>query len=120
MDFILYQLFWFLFIFLIMFGILYFLLSKKVKKGKKQSVGEFSYLIHRFCLNEKKLNFKSLSFFVSLINAFIISFVSTFIMLLPLGMIWRLMIGFVFLFALIYALYEIYGRYLKKRYGKER
>ena len=82
-------------------------------------IGEFSYLIKRFSLDQKKLNSKSLKLGVSIINAFIISFVSNFIMLIPVPMMVRLLIGFVLLFALIYALYEIYGKVLKRKYRKD-
>lgn len=117
-DSILYQLFWFVFVFLVMFIIYFFLLRHRIKKQKKQTIGEFNYLVNRFKLDRKKLKYKLLVWGVSLINAFIIAFVSTFIMLIPLSMIWRLLIGFVLLLALIYALYEIYGRFLAKKYKK--
>jgi hypothetical protein len=39
--------------------------------------------------------------------------------LVPGGMFLRLLIAFVLLFALIYSLYEIYGRYLKNKQEKE-
>lgn len=113
-----YQLLWFFPVFLFMFLIYYFLLRRKLKK-KKQVIGEFSYLIHRFSLDTKKIKYSSLAFGVSFINAFIVAFVSTFIMLIPVSMMWRLVIAFGLLFALIYAFYEIYGRHLKKKYQKD-
>lgn len=116
---ILYQIIWFLLVFAVMFTIYYIMLRKKVKKKKSQVIGEFSYLIHRFKLDTKKINYSSMAFWVSFLNALIVSFVSTFIMLIPLGMVWRLLIAFVLLFALIYALYEIYGRHLKRKYQKD-
>lgn len=118
MDSIWYHVIWFFFVFFLMFFIYFLLLTRKLKQ-KKQTIGEFSYLIHRFSLDTKKVNWNRLKVGVSVINAVIISFVSNFIMLIPLDMMWRLMIGFVLLFALIYALYEIYGRILQKKYGKE-
>ena len=48
----------------------------------------------------------------SIIDAFIISFVTTFITIIKLDTIWQILIGFVLLFVLIYAFYEIYGRHL--------
>ncbi len=89
--------------------------SKKTKGPKKEkSIGELDYLISRFKLNKRKLNKEKAIIWISLINSFIISFVSCIVMLLPLKMIWQLLIAFVLLFALIYSLYEIYGRHLKK------
>jgi len=115
---ILWQGIWFLLVFFVMFLVYFILLKRKMKKNKLQTVGEFSYLIHHYELDVKKINYQHLAMVVSLMNAFIVAFVSTFIMLIPTNMIWRLLIAFVLLFLLIYALYEIYGRYLKKKYGK--
>ncbi len=119
MDSIMYQLVWFVIEFVVIFLIYYFLLLRRLKKKNYQGIGEFSYLIHRFSLDVKKLKFSNMAFMVACINAFIMAFVASFIMLIPTMMIWRLMIGFVLLFALIYSLYEIYGRFLQKRYRKE-
>lgn len=116
---LLYQLLWFFPVFLFMFLIYYFMLRRKLKKKKTQAIGEFSYLMHRFTLDSKKVKYSSLAFGVSFINAFIVAFVSTFIMLIPVNMMWRLLIAFALLFALIYAFYEIYGRHLKKKYKKD-
>ena len=49
---------------------------------------------------------------ICILDAFIISFVGTFITILPVKFGWQFLIGFVLLFALIYALFEIYGRHL--------
>ena len=73
-----------------------------------------NYLITKFNLDLKTLDIKNLARSVALINAFIIAFVSTVLINLKLQTILRLLIGFVLLFVLIYACYEIYGNYLKK------
>ena len=114
-----YQLFWIILVFGIMFFVYFFLLSKKINKGNMNRIGEFAYLIKRFSLDQKKINMNYMKLGICIINAFIISFVSNFIMLIPVSMVFRLLIGFVLLFALIYALYEIYGRLLKRKYGKD-
>lgn len=114
-----YQLFWIILVFGIMFFVYFFLLSKKINKGNMNRIGEFAYLIKRFSLDQKKINMNYMKLGICIINAFIISFVSNFIMLIPISMVFRLLIGFVLLFALIYALYEIYGRLLKRKYGKD-
>lgn len=114
-----YQLFWIILVFGIMFFVYFFLLSKKIKKGNINRIGEFTYLMKRFSLDQKKINTNQIKLGICIINAFIISFVSNFIMLIPVSMMFRLLIGFVLLFALIYALYEIYGKFLKKKYGKD-
>jgi hypothetical protein len=95
----------------------------KTKDKKEKRIMRFTmegnYLRSRFNLDDKLLDLKELNKGVSLINAFIIAFVSTGVSLINLNIIWQLVIGFVLLFALIYAIYELYGRYLKKKWGKK-
>ena len=58
---------------------------------------------------------------ISFINALIIAFVCTLVMYLDIvcevNYFIELIIGFVLMFCLLYALYEIYGRKLKKKWG---
>ena len=116
---ILFNIFMFLIFFLIIFIITYFMNLSKYKK--KKSIGEIKYLINKFNLDEKKLKKRQMILWVSIIDAFIISFVGTFIFMLPIDYVWKFLAGFVLLFALIYALFEIYGRHLvKKGYQKGR
>lgn len=88
--------------------------TKKGKQKKVKSISEIDYLVAKFKLNKKKLNKEKAIIWISLINSFIISIVSSVIMLMPFKIMWQMLIAFVLLFGLIYALYEIYGRYLKK------
>jgi len=119
MDKLPYHLLWFGIVLVVIFVVYFFLLRFKLKRKKYQSIGEFSYLIKKFHLDTRKIDYWKLIIPVSFINAFIISFVSTFVMLIPVHMMLRMLIGFVLLFALIYSLYEIYGRHLVKKYGKD-
>ncbi len=97
--------------------------TKKKKTTKKKEIkefGEINYLVGKFKLDKKKIEYKSAILWISIINSFIISFVSTVISAIPAHIIWQLLVGFVLIFALIYALYEIYGRILiKKGWGKD-
>lgn len=115
-------------LFLVVFLLDYFLINRrklaiinnkgKAKKGKKKknkNIGELDYLVTKFKLNTKLLNKEQIILWISLINSFIISFVSSIIMIIPLQIIWQMLIAFVLLFGLIYSLYEIYGRHLKKQ-----
>jgi hypothetical protein len=103
----------------------YFICQEKLKtKDKKKKrimrlTMEGTYLQSRFNLDDKLIDLKELNKGISLINAFIIAFVSTGVSLINLNIIWQLAIGFALLFALIYSLYEIYGRHLKKKWGKK-
>lgn len=119
----------FLLVFIIVFLVDFYFIAKnrpKRKKGSKEKVKvtdrlttEGMYLMSRFNLDDKKVNLHMLDFHISIINAFIIAFVSTGISLINVNVIFQLLIGFVLLFALIYAIYEIFGRHLKKKWGKE-
>lgn len=94
-------------------------LTKKGKKKKIKSISEIDYLTMKFKLNKKNLNMDRMIIMISLINAFIISVVSSIVMLMPFAIMWQLIVAFALLFGLIYALYEIYGRHLKKEEEKK-
>lgn len=112
----------FLVIFILVFLVNYFFIckSKKNKKGKKvdRLTTEGQYLIARFNLDDKKINLTKLNFHISIMNAFIISFVSTFVSLVSNNLLIQLSVGFALLMGLIYAIYELYGRHIKKKWGK--
>ena len=93
--------------------------SKKKKKQKEVEVGELNYLVHKFKLDKNKLDWKSLAIMFSIINAFIMAFVVAILEFVSGEFYIKLPIAFVLIFALIYALYEIYGRYLKNKQERE-
>lgn len=115
----------FLIVFLIVFLVDYlfilkrksnYLLNNRVnKKKKKVDIMEISYLAFKFKIEKTSLYKKSIILWISFLNAFIISLVSTVISSIPLKMGWQLLIGFVLLFGLIYAIYDIFGRILVKK-----
>ena len=109
---ILENIFMFLLFFLIIFVIIYFVNLSKYKSKKKKEIMEIAHLIRRFKLNPKLLHIRQMILWISIIDAFIISFVGTLVFMLPVKYVWKFLIGFVLLFALIYALFEIYGRHL--------
>jgi uncharacterized ion transporter superfamily protein YfcC len=112
-------LFFFVILYLIIFIVNYLINLRKVKKKKYESIGEMNYLINKFKLDKSKINYKKEIIFISLINSFIISSVGVFVTSLDIAMVLQLLIGFALLFALIYALYEIYGRHLGKKNGRD-
>ena len=90
--------------------------KKKQKKNKKEvTMMELQYLQKRFALDLFKVDMDYVIKWFAFLNAFIIAFTSTVIMLIPVNMVLQLLIGFVLLLALIYSLYEIYGRHLVKK-----
>ena len=118
----------FIALFMIVFVVDYFLINKRklnliknkgvTKKGKRKkikNISEVDYLSAKFKLDTKKLDMDKMIIIISIINAFIISIVSSVIMLMPFAIMWQMIIAFVLLFGLIYALYEIYGRHLKHK-----
>ncbi len=93
--------------------------KKAKKKNKNYAIMEVQFLTTRFKLDENKIDYKFLLKIIAFLNALIISFTSTIIMYIPLKMGWQLLIGFVIVFSLIYALYELLGRYLVKKGWKK-
>ncbi len=118
----------FIILFIIVFLVDYFLINKRklnrikskglTKKGKTKkikSISEIDYMTAKFKLDPKKLNLDKIIIGISILNAFIISIVSSIVMIMPFAIMWQLIIAFALLFGLIYALYEIYGRHLKHK-----
>ena len=118
----------FIVLFMIVFLVDYFLINKRKldviknkgvnKKGKKKkikNISEIDYLTAKFKLKEKELDMEAMIIVISLINAFIISIVSSVVMLMPFAIMWQMIVAFALLFGLIYALYELYGRHLKRK-----
>ena len=105
--------------FLLIFIITYWMNLNNYKKRKYTSIGELNYLLKKFNLDRKKLPVRKMLLDFSLLDAFIMAFTASFITALPVNTVFQMLIGFVLLFALIYALYEIYGRHLVKKYKKK-
>lgn len=97
--------------------------DKSTGKGKKQRpfkyTNEGKLMVIRYNLDEKKVDYQELLKWTSFCNAFVISLTSTIISNIPLKMYFQLAIGFIILFALIYSIFEIVGRHLNKKWGKE-
>lgn len=112
----------FIVLMLVIFIIDYLFVMKrklKSKKKKNKEIMEINYLITKFKLDKNKVLMKPMCLWCSLINGFIISLVVTVISNIKVYMMWQLLIGFVMLFALIYSIYEIYGRHLVRKGWKK-
>lgn len=123
MEKVLINLIFFFVVALVIFLCDYMLIMKrklKSKKVKNEDIMEINYLISKFKLDKNKILYKPLCLYCSLINGFIISGVVTVISNIKVKMMWQLLIGFVMLFGLIYAVYEIYGRHLVKKGWKNK
>ena len=86
---------------------------KEYKEGKEQV--EIYYLIKRFKLNMRLTKYKTIKLIVSILNSFIVAFTFTVIINLKVKYVYKLMIAFLIMFILIYSLYEITGRILKRK-----
>ncbi len=115
----LFNLCFFLSLMLITFLICLLLNKRKLKKNKKGRIGEVNYLVARFNLDKRKIDYKKITTLVSLTNAFIIAFVCTVICIIPVKLIWQMLIGFVMLFILIFLFYELIGKMCLKKGWKK-
>lgn len=133
MDTIWGNLIFFIVVFLIVYIFCYYIAGRiKVPKEKnkdkikgKKKEKQFKYtnegklMMIRYNLDEKKVDYRELLRWTSFCNAFVISLTCTIICNIPLKMYYQLAIGFVILFGLIYSIFEIVGRHLNKKWGKE-
>lgn len=107
----------FIIIFLILLLIMTIFYRNKI--GKEKKLSEVRYFEKKFGLVKSSMNLKKFYMGIALINSLIIAFVTT--LLMYMDVVWKinygieLIIGFILLFLLIYSLYEIYGKILKKR-----
>ena len=96
--------------------LLYSLVINRKKKSYKDATKQMDilYLVNKFKLNTKKTKYNTLKWITNIINPFIISI--TFIIVTNIkSFILGIMIGFLVMMMLIYSIYEIIGRILKKK-----
>ena len=89
--------------------------SKKRKRKELKDIIEIKFLVAMHKLNKEKLLNKKIIFIISIIDSFIITMVFLVITLLPYGIFWQLLVGFVLLLGLIYSIYSILGNILSKK-----
>ena len=94
--------------------------NKKNKKNKEKYLFSVRYLMAKFKLSKELLIQNKMAFIYSLIDAFIITIVFMIIELIDLPFYIQILIGFVLLFVLIYAMYELLVRYLERKENNER
>ena len=93
--------------------------NDKKKKSVNKFILETAYLTKRFGIKNEKLINKKVLLTCSIINSFIIVIITAFGWFTPIVLILRFLIGFVIAFALIFLIYEIYGKILVKRGYKD-
>ena len=91
-----------------------FLNKKKREYSKLKKNDIIKVFIARYNLDMRKTEYKKVLRIVTIINSFIVSFTAT--LVLHINNFWlKVAICFVVIFVLIYSLFEIAGRYLKKK-----
>ena len=105
----------FLLLFL-MYYIVYtvFLNKKRRKYSDIGKTDEIRYFILRYDLDMRKTKYEVVLKLVTLINSFILAFTTAIVINID-KIIWAILVGFAVIMILIYSLYEIVGRYLKKK-----
>lgn len=111
--------YFFVVLFLIVFIAIYTHNLRKVKKKKFDSIGELNYVIKKFKLDKNRINYKKEILYVSFMDSLIIASVGTFVTSLEIAIFLQLGLGFLLLLALIYSLYEIYGRHLVNKLRRD-
>lgn len=126
MNEILYNTIFFLVLLIIIFIFFYFILERIISKenGKQDKKNyrlknQYLFIIKRYNLDLEKIDWKLFKIGISFCNAFIISLVSTIVCILKMKIYYKYLIAFVLLFGLIYGVFELYGRYLNKKWGKK-
>lgn len=131
MENILEYIIYFLLVFIIVFLGDYLIIKKPIydslnnkqkrnkKKDKLRDIFELNYIITKFNLDKKKMPIKKCLLHFTLINALIISLTVTILSMLDIFVGWKFLIGFILLFGLIYAIYELYGKMCIKKGWKK-
>ena len=112
--------YWFityLYEFIITFLIFYIIYAVFLNKKRKKNV-EIDFLIKRYNLDIKKIGRKNLVKTLTLTNCFILSFIVVIFSKIE-SFILSVLISFILAMILIYSLYEIIGRYYKKKINKD-
>ncbi len=109
------NLIYFLCAYLILFLIYVFIINKKRKLYKEgKNTLEVNYIVNKFKLDMRKIKYKELKWTLTFINPLIMSL--TFIIVINIkNTLLSLLLGFIIMIILIYSVYEIIGRYFKKR-----
>lgn len=114
MDNTLINLIYFITSYVIIFLLYALYIYRRKKKDFKKTL-EVDYLVSKFKL--RKVDYNRLKWILTIINPLIISI--TFLVVININsFVLGVMIGFVIMMLLIYSLYEILGRYLKRKEDK--
>ena len=106
-----------LIVFVIIFLARLFIYMRSHKKKKKNTgiIMEMKYLITKFNLDDKKVDTKGTAALISLLDRLIITGTFIAVLLITDNIYIEMILGLALVVILIYVVYEIFGRILKKR-----
>lgn len=99
---------------LILIIYLVFINKKRKEFSKLKSNSVIKNFIVKYDLDMRKTNYKKVLVTLSVINSFILAFTTAIVLNLNIAY-WKYVISFIIITILIYSLYEIAGRYFKKK-----
>ena len=104
----------------VLINLVYYLYYSKKKSdySKLKKNDEIKLFIARYNLDMRKTNYKTVLRIIGFCNSFIISFAAILVLNIK-NYFWKIGVAFIVIFVLIYALFEIFGRLLKKREMKK-
>ena len=105
----------------VLINLVYFLYYNKKKNdySKLKKNDEVKMFIARYDLDMRKTKYATVLRVVGFCNSFIIAFAAVLVLNIK-NYFWKITIAFVVIFVLIYALFEIFGRLLKKKEIKKK
>lgn len=111
------DLIWFLVTFIIvyLFYVFIYVLRKNSKYNPNKVPLELVYLIRKYRLDMKKINYKKIMNVIGLISAFDIAFVGTFVFCFVKNIYLSIIVGGIMLIPLIIITFGFVGRYYEKR-----
>ena len=110
---------WFLYDFILLFLLvlivyLVFINKRRKEYSKLKDNSVVKNFIAKYNIDVRKTKYEKVLKTVSVINSFILSFCTALMLHLQIGY-WKYIVVFLVIMALIYSLYEISGRYFKKK-----
>ena len=111
------DLFWFIGTFLViyLFYLFSYVIGKKKKYNKNKVPIELSYLIRKYRLDIRKINYKKIMNEIGLISSFDIAFTATFMFVFVKNIYLSIILGMVVIFPLIIITFNILGSIYRKK-----
>ena len=111
------DLYWFIGTFLVVYIIylLHYVIPKKKKYDKNKVPIELIYLIRKYRLDMKKINFKRIMNQIGIVSAFDIAFTATFMFIFVKNIYLSIILGAVMIIPLIIITFNILGNIYKKK-----